>query len=41
MERSDGGCVMGDGGGRTVGKGGEREEKEEKEEEELWELVVR
>ncbi len=38
MERSDGGCVMGDGGGRTVGKGGEREEKEE---EELWELVVR
>jgi hypothetical protein len=32
---------MGDGGGRTVGKGGGREEKEEKEEEELWELVVR
>ncbi len=28
--------MMGDGGGRTVGKG---EEKEEKEEEELWELV--
>lgn len=36
--------MMGDGGGRTVGKGGgreEKEEKEEKEEEELWELVVR
>jgi hypothetical protein len=32
---------MGDGGGRTVGKGGGREEKEEKEEEELWELVLR
>jgi hypothetical protein len=32
---------MGDGGGRTVGKGGEREEKEEKGEEDLWELVVR
>lgn len=28
--------MMGDGGVRTVGKGGEREEKEE---DELWELV--